>query len=213
MAPREHLDRNEKEKLSDVKVIWLIGGPGAGKGTQSKKIGEKYKCSIIGGGILMRKEMSENTNKGKEIKTALEEGRKPSKEDIWDLIIKATRMALSEENDYIIFDGTPRDSSKVEQFEDDIKPCDLILKLEIDDISMETRIQQRAKIEGRIDDQDVKVVKSRIAVYHENIGLILKEMRDRNCKYVEIDAVQSIDEVFKDICNEIEKLKENYDDN
>jgi len=208
-SPKYRLDMDEKKQLYNVKVIWVIGVPGSGKGTQLKKISEKYNCTLIGGGDLMRKEISENTDIGKEIKKALEEGRKPSKEVVWDLVIHATKMALAEKNDYIFFDGAPRDSSQVEKFEEYIKPCDLILNLEIDTNTSMSRIQQRAKIEGRIDDQDMKIVENRLAEYQRNIDPILKQTRDRHYKYAEIDADKTEDEVFKDICIEIERLNEN----
>ena len=205
-SPRYRLDMDEKKQLYNVKVIWVIGVPGSGKSTQLKKIAEKYNCTVIDAGDLMRKEISKNTELGNEIKTALEEDRKPSTEIVLDFALKATKMALSEKNDYIFFDGVSGESSKVELFEEYIKPCDLILNLELDKNTSMTRIQLRAKIEGRIDDQDMERVEKRLDEYQENIGSILKETRDRNYKYSEIDADRSEDEVFKDICNEIEKF-------
>ena len=154
----------------------------------------------------------------------MEEGREIPKGTGWDLVVKATKTALSEEKDYIIFNGSYK-ILDIETFEEYIKPIDLIINLELDENTMKTKMQLRAKIKGGIEDQraemygtiDDERIEKRINTYQEKMDLILKEIKEGNYNYIEIDATQSEDEVFKQVCTEIEKLggrkgRRNYDD-
>jgi len=95
--------------------IILFGPPGAGKGTQADKIAKLFKLHKISTGDLLRKEIHNNTDLGKETKILVDKGSLVSDNIINSLIIKV----LSDENvkNSLIFDGYPRNINQAKSFE------------------------------------------------------------------------------------------------
>ena len=86
--------------------IALFGPPGAGKGTQSQLLIEKYKLVYISTGDLLRHELANETEMGLQVKDIISQGGLVSDEIIVDLIEK--RILASTDSKGILFDGFPR---------------------------------------------------------------------------------------------------------
>lgn len=104
-------------------LIILFGAPGSGKGTQAKKITEKYNYIHISTGDMLRKEIEKETDLGKDIKNIIESGQLVN-----DEIIQKLLVANIEKNKNYIFDGFPRNIKQAEFLDEFIYTKGLILK-------------------------------------------------------------------------------------
>ena len=95
--------------------VIIFGPPGAGKGTQSQKIINKYKLYQVSSGDLLRNEIKKNTEIGKEITTIIDSGKFVTNDIINSLIQKI--ISNSSYRNKIIFDGYPRNLEQAKNLE------------------------------------------------------------------------------------------------
>ena len=93
-----------------MKNIVIFGAPGAGKGTQSDFIVEKYGLTHISTGDLLRKEIADQTDLGKRIKSIMDAGQLVND----DIVIEMIDNAIAHDNKGILFDGFPRNVAQAE---------------------------------------------------------------------------------------------------
>lgn len=188
--------------------IVLFGPPGAGKGTQSEKIIEKYKLSHLSTGDLFRKNLSEGTELGKLAQKYMDEGELVPDE----VVIKMVEMRIKNETGSpgFIFDGFPRTVNQARALDSMLTGLGQSIAgmviLDVDDEELKKRIMLRGKSSGRSDDQDVEKVNNRIRVYKEETLPVAEYYQDQH-KFYKVDGVGSVDEIFEDICRVIENLQ------
>ncbi len=187
--------------------IVLFGPPGAGKGTQSEKIIEKYDLTHLATGDLFRKHLNEGTSLGKLAKKYMDEGELVPDE----VVIKMVEEEIQSVSDTrgFIFDGFPRtvdQASALDRLLNDMgEPISGMILLEVDEQELISRIQLRARTSGRSDDQDISKIKNRIKVYR-NETLPVARYYEEQGKLHKINGVGSIDEIFENISEVIDKL-------
>jgi adenylate kinase len=187
--------------------IALYGPPGAGKGTQSKKLLEKYNLTYISTGDILRAEIASGSPLGMEAKDIIEKGGLVSDE----LVVKIIEKKLSEtdEKQGILFDGFPR--TVVQAYIMDgllLKlntQLDMMISLKVPEDELVRRLLERAKISGRKDDT-MDVIKVRLKEYHDKTRPVADYYKERG-KYFEVEGVGEIDEIFKKIVDIIESNK------
>lgn len=86
----------------NVPVIWILGGPGSGKGTQCAKIVEKFGFSHFSTGDLLRAEVTAGTDKGKQLAEIMKRGDLVPNEEVLDLLQKAMKEALGKSHGFLI---------------------------------------------------------------------------------------------------------------
>lgn len=184
--------------------IVLFGPPGAGKGTQSEKLIEKYQIDHISTGDLFRKHLGEGTALGKLAKKYMDEGNLVPDEVVIGMVddkINATSKPTG-----FIFDGFPRTVAQAEALDNLLKKKGLsisgMIALEVPEVELKKRIQERGKTSGRSDDQDEEKIKNRIKVYNEET-LPVANYYKKQGKLATIDGVGEIDVIFKKICSVI----------
>lgn len=188
--------------------IILFGPPGAGKGTQSEQIIEKYDLFHISTGDLFRKHMGEGTELGKLAQEYIDDGNLVPDE----LVIKMVEVKIRSHADAkgFIFDGFPRTVAQAialnEMLEKRNMPISIMLALEVDDNELRTRIRLRGKTSGRADDQNDEKINNRIRVYKKET-LPVAEYYSKQSKYQGINGIGRIDEIFNDICMAIDLIK------
>ena len=179
-----------------MKYYILFGPPGAGKGTQAGAIAEKYNVKHISTGALLRAEIAAGTEVGIEAKKLIEKGKLVSDDMVEEML--ENYFASTRDTEGYLLDGFPRTLNQARDLDRLLakkgEEVSAVISLMIPDSVIAERIQHRAAIEGRADDADMKVIKTRIATYHAQTEPIIDFYREAG-KYHEVDGTGSIDEV------------------
>ena len=176
--------------------IILFGPPGAGKGTQSELIQEKYNLTHLSTGDMFRYHMKNDTALGKKAKEYMEAGNLVPDE----LVIKMIENKLDESNNSngYIFDGFPRTTDQAVALDELLakKECSItkLVALEVEEDELVKRLLLRGKDSGRKDDQDESIIRNRMSVYHNETSP-LKEFYNNQGKYIGVDGLGTIEEI------------------
>tara|TARA_Y100001970_G_C13684820_1_gene579466 strand:+ start:6 stop:572 length:567 start_codon:yes stop_codon:yes gene_type:complete len=186
--------------------IVIFGPPGAGKGTQSKFIAEKFNMYQLSTGDILRKEMSKNTEIGKKIASVINTGSLVSDQIVSDMIEK-----IISNNDYhnkIIFDGYPRNLIQAKNLENLLKKykqkISIVLKLSVSLETVKKRISERKSLEKRTDD-DKDIAIKRYKTYENSTEPVIEYYKKSNLLKV-IDGENSIDQINKEISDIISSI-------
>jgi adenylate kinase len=184
----------------------LFGPPGAGKGTQSAKIIEKYNLTHISTGDLFRKHLKEGTPLGKLAQEYMSKGNLVPDQVVIDMV--DDKIQSSGKIEGIIFDGFPRTIPQAEALdkllESKNEPIKVLVELVVDETELKKRLAERALKENRPDDAKPEVIANRISVYKAETVAVGEYYKKHN-KYASVIGVGDIDEIFKNICREIDK--------
>lgn len=183
--------------------IVLFGPPGAGKGTQSTKLIEKYGLVHISTGDLFRKHLGEGTELGKLAKSYMNAGNLVPDQVVIDMVDDKLK---EHEAAGIIFDGFPRTVAQAEALDALMNskgtPISGMIALEVPDEELKTRLLERGKTSGRADDQDEEKIKHRIKVYKSET-LPVADFYEKQGKFQAVHGVGAIDEIFEKITEAI----------
>ena len=181
----------------------IFGPPGAGKGTQADFIVNKYDLFQLSTGEVLRNEIKNKTELGKEISTIISSGTLVS-----DDIVKKLVENFISKNKYknrLIFDGYPRNinqartlSQLLDKYEQKI---DLVLKLSVSLTTIKKRISERLSLEKRADDSAEIAIK-RFKTYEESTEPVIDYYKKLNLLKV-IDGERPIDQINKEISDYI----------
>jgi adenylate kinase len=180
--------------------IVLFGPPGAGKGTQSEKIISKNELIHISTGDLFRKHIGENTELGTLAKSYMDKGNLVPDEVVIGMVEDKIQENLSANG--FIFDGFPRTVNQAESLDTMLEKHGLaisgMIALEVPEHELRTRIKERSKTSGRVDDQDDDKVSNRIRVYNEETSPVADYYRSQN-KFSAVDGVGSVNDIYDNI--------------
>lgn len=186
--------------------IILFGPPGAGKGTQSAKIIEKYNLLHISTGDLFRKHLKEGTALGQLAKGYMDKGNLVPDQVVIDMV--DDKINSSGNISGIIFDGFPRTIPQAEALDKLLTsknaPIKILIELIVPEDELRTRLAERALKENRPDDAKPQVIENRISIYREET-LVVADYYKKYNKYASIIGVGSIEDIFSNICREIDK--------
>lgn len=185
--------------------IALFGPPGAGKGTQSRKLIEKYNLAYISTGDILREEIAEGSELGLRAKSVIEKGGLVSDEIIVQIIEK--KIKTNTEVHGFLFDGFPRTVVQAYILEGLLlklnTSLNCMVSLEVQqDILME-RMLDRAKKESRIDDT-IEVIENRLLEYKNKTIPVAEFYKEKGICY-SVDGVGTLDEIFERITNVVEQ--------
>ncbi|XP_020112732.1 UMP-CMP kinase 3-like isoform X1 [Ananas comosus] len=191
----------DKDKNSDgsllrdkkITIVFVLGGPGCGKGTQCEKIAKHFGFTHLSVGDLLRAETKTGSAYGAMIQTMMKEGEIVPSEVVVKLLQQA--MLRSGNNKFLI-DGFPRNEENRLTYESvmKIEPA-FILFLDCPQEEMERRVLNRNQ--GR-DDDNIEAVRKRFKVFSESTLPVI-EYYERKGKVRKVDAAKPIDEVFNDV--------------
>lgn len=203
-----------------------MGCPGAGKGTQSAKLSEVYALKHISTGDVLREEIASGSELGKQIEQVINAGNLVPD----DLMISILEKIVSATDQGIIFDGFPRTVAQAKVLDEmmkrlerqinavvmiDLPESEVIKRLSTRRLCREcgkpaaTSTQKKCECSGELyvrADDTAESVKHRLEVYRAQT-LPVKTYYETSGKYTEINGNQTPDQVFKDICNALEKAK------
>ncbi|TZF84067.1 adenylate kinase [Pedobacter sp. BS3] len=177
----------------------IFGPPGAGKGTQSQKLIDKYQLVHISTGDLFRAHIQEQTGLGKKVSQLIADGQ---------LVPDAITIAmLEEEADKnkdargFIFDGFPRTVPQAEALDAFLKSKGTaitgVIALDVDQEELSRRIAERKKLTNRVDD-DADKLKKRIDEYFNKTIHVLPYYEAQG-KLTRVNGIGDIDQIFAEL--------------
>ncbi|MGB5988287.1 MAG: adenylate kinase [Marinifilaceae bacterium] len=185
--------------------IALFGPPGAGKGTQSKKLIEKYNLAYISTGDMLREEIAKDTELGRIAAAVINKGHLLSDEFVVQLI--EDRLTNYKNVNGFLFDGFPRTTVQAYILEGILlkmnSSLDCMLSLEVPFDILKHRMLERAKIENRVDDTE-EVIENRFQEYREKTVPVANFYKEKGI-YYPIDGTGSMNDVFDELTNAVEK--------
>lgn len=191
----------EHTPSKDLKVVFVLGGPGSGKGTQCAKIVDTFGFVHLSAGDLLRAEIASGNENGTMIANMIKEGKIVPAE----VTVKLLEKAMEEsDTDKFLIDGFPRNLDNRLCFETvtGIEP-QFVLFFDCPEGEMERRILGRNQ--GRVDD-NIETIRKRFKVFIDS-SLPVVEYYEKCGKVHKIDATRTVDEVFASIKPLFEQFK------
>ncbi|KAI0710430.1 UMP-CMP kinase [Cerioporus squamosus] len=190
---------------SKVTVFFVLGGPGAGKGTQCANLVKDFGfCHLSAGDLLRAEQDREGSEYGEMIRKYIREGQIVPMEVTIKLLENAMRAALAEKRDgegwqdgkgRFLIDGFPRKMDQALKFDEDVCQSTMVLFFTTTEEEMLKRLLERGKTSGREDD-NVESIKKRFRVYKEQTMPVI-EHYSKQGKVATIDATATIEEVHQ----------------
>ena len=188
--------------------IVIFGAPGSGKGTQSKKIIERYGFDYISTGDMLRRAISEGRELGKTAKDYIDRGQLVPDDVIVGMI--ADFLDGKKGSKGVIFDGFPRTLKQAEALKTMLNErgtdIHILLDLQVEDEELVERLLERGKISGRSDDNP-ETIKARLDVYHTQTAPLATYYIGEG-KHVAIKGIGQIEEIFERIAEAIDRVKD-----
>ena len=185
----------------------LFGPPGAGKGTQSQKLIEKYNLVHLSTGDILRGEIVQGTQLGIEAKQLMDQGVLVPDEVVIGMI--SNKLDSSKDAAGFIFDGFPRTVAQAEALDELLKSkkseiCCMIA-LEVSNEELLGRLLLRGKDSGRPDDANPEIIARRIEEYNNKTAQVASYYKSQD-KFSSINGVGNVDDIFASICRVISDL-------
>ena len=210
-----------------MKII-MLGAPGAGKGTQAKKIAERYSIPHISTGDIFRANIKNGTELGKKAKAYMDEGALVPDDLVVDLVVD--RFKSSDCANGYVLDGFPRTIPQAESLDAALyaigETVDFAINVEVPDENIINRMAGRrscigcgatyhikynpSKVEGVCDvcgeklilrdDDQPETVKNRLSVYHDQTQPLI-DFYNKKGVLAEVDGMKDMDDVFNAIVN------------
>lgn len=185
--------------------IVLFGPPGAGKGTQSAKLIEKYGLIHLSTGDIFRANIKGGTELGNLAKSYIDNGQLVPDEVTIGML--ASEVNKNPNAKGFIFDGFPRTQAQAHALDQLLTSkgtsIKMMLALEVEEEELRKRLLLRGKDSGRADDQDPSVIQKRIDVYNGET-MPVKDFYTTQGKYKGIHGIGEIETIFNDLCAAID---------
>lgn len=186
--------------------IVLFGPPGAGKGTQSERLIEKYGLIHLSTGDIFRANIKGETELGVLAKSYIDKGQLVP-DEVTINMLKSEVLNHSDAKGFI-FDGFPRTNAQATALDEFLSSqntsISLMLALEVKENELKERLKKRAEISGRVDDANPEVIENRIRVYNNETAPV-KDFYLAQKKFVSINGIGSIDEITNRLFEAIDK--------
>lgn len=183
--------------MSKLNIV-LFGPPGAGKGTQSNFLIERYGLVHLSTGDLLRGEIKAESELGLQAKGLMDAGQLVPDAVVIGMI--RNKMEANLDAKGFIFDGFPRTNAQAEALDEMLEaksePITAMLALEVPEEELIKRLLGRGATSGRSDDQDESIIRNRIREY-ETKTAPLKEFYTTQGKYKAINGVGSLEDITK----------------
>lgn len=190
-----------------MKNIVIFGAPGAGKGTQSDKLIEKYGLGHISTGDVLRNEIKNGTELGQTAKGYIDNGQLIP-DDLMVTILASVYDGFGKEHAGVIFDGFPRTIPQAEALKKMLAErghqIDAMIELSVPEDELMARLLNRGKLTGRSDDNE-ETIKKRLDVYHSQTAPLIDWYENEGIHH-HVEGLGTVDEIFDRICAVVDAL-------
>ena len=187
--------------------IILFGPPGAGKGTQSERLIQKYDLCHISTGDLIRRHTANDTEHGKKVKEIMNSGELVS-DDITIAMLKE-EVEKNPQASGFLFDGFPRTVDQAKALDSLMESMNSaihsVIELNVTEEEVRKRIAKRKELENRADDASDKLDR-RIQEYFNKTVHVLPFYQEQD-RLASVDGIGDIDEIFSEIDKTVSALK------
>jgi adenylate kinase len=187
--------------------IVLFGPPGAGKGTQSQKLIDKYQLVHLSTGDILRSEIQKGTELGLKAKSLIDAGILVPDEVVIGMI--DSKLSQNPNAKGFIFDGFPRTVPQAVALDELLTKRGLsisgMVALCVDTEELTKRLLKRGEDSGRADDQNETLIRTRINEYQTKTAPVADYYNKQN-KYKEVYGIGEIDEIFVKICSIVDSF-------
>jgi lysyl-tRNA synthetase class 2 len=205
-----HFHSDNNNKLSKPKILFVLGGPGSGKGTQSEKLASFYGFKHLSAGELLREERESGSADGQLIDHYLKDGKILPVAITLKLLKKAIEDNTKYYNRFVI-DGFPRNIDNYNGWSnagmDSLYDVEGVIYLDCPENELEKRILSRGKMSNRTDD-NIVTVKKRFVTFQASTLPVVDMYRGIPSKFFLVNGNQAIEDVFHDIKSSLKPLFE-----
>ena len=174
--------------------ILFLGPPGAGKGTQAAMLARALKVPHISTGAMLRDAVAAGTDLGKQVESVMAAGDLVSDELV--VAIVDERLSADDARCGYLLDGFPRNLAQAEALNDAVVDAiGTVVVLDVDTSELVARLLNRAREEGRADDNE-ETIRRRLEVYDTETAPLVDHYRD---SVLRVDGIGTVDEVFSRI--------------
>ncbi|CAF0823876.1 unnamed protein product [Rotaria sordida] len=191
------------DKLKNTKIIFVVGGPGSGKGTQCERIVQKYGFTHLSTGDLLREAVQSKSERGEQLNALMKQGKLVPIEVVLDLL-KENMIKNADKSKGFLIDGYPREIPQAKKFEELIAPCNLVLYVKASDDTMTKRLLHRGQTSGRVDDNE-ETIKQRLKTFHDQTFPVL-DLYEKQGKLAEVNSELAPDDVFTEVRAVLDKV-------
>ncbi|MGE3638994.1 MAG: adenylate kinase [Pirellulales bacterium] len=179
--------------------IVLIGAPGAGKGTQAKRLASTHQLAHISTGEMLRALVQSESAIGIKVRAQIESGKLVNDELV--IALAADRLRQSDADRGYVLDGFPRTAYQAEMLDETLASADsrldCCIHLRVDCEMIIERISKRSEIECRVDDLPA-TIRHRLAVFEREAAPLLEYYQRRDLLR-EVSGAGSLEEVAANI--------------
>ncbi|TGZ63350.1 hypothetical protein CRM22_006963 [Opisthorchis felineus] len=189
-------------RLKNAKAIFILGGPGSGKGTQCERLVEKCKYNHLSSGDLLRAECESGSPRGQELKAMMARGELVPLDVVLSLL-KEAMLKCVDKNCFFLIDGYPRELEQGIRFEKEVCPCLCVVSFDVSEQVMVERLKKRGETSGRVDDNEETIIK-RLKTFNDSTKPVI-DYYEKQKKLIRIDASGTIDQIFDNVYKQLQE--------
>jgi adenylate kinase len=178
----------------------LLGPPAAGKGTQARRMTDRFGGVHIDTGDILRANAERGTELGRKARTFMERGDLVPDEVVIDMVLE--RVGESDCALGFVLDGFPRTVPQAEALDRRLgeldRPLDATVGLEVEEDELRRRLAERAREQDRPDDDDEQAIRQRLELFVSETGPLLDYYRQQGL-LVRVDAIGEVGDVTERI--------------
>lgn len=180
--------------LKGKPIVWIMGGPGSGKGTQCERVTMKFSFTHISSGDLLRAEVMSGTNRGMQLYKLMASGETVPNEIVDDILAEA--MVRKADSKGFLIDGFPIDLEQAEAFVRDIGEPTAVIFFEANDHVLKDRLMAR----NNFDDTEDSIVK-RINNFNSRTRPVVAKFSAKvvNAERSAVDIFADVEKIFATI--------------
>jgi len=180
----------DKSKFEGKPIVWIMGGPGSGKGTQCEKISLKFGYTHLSSGDLLRGEVMSGSKRGQQLYMLMANGNTVPSEIVTDLLGEA--MAAKADSKGFLVDGFPIHMGQAEIFVTNIGTPTRVIAFEASEEVLTGRLTARGNFDDTADS-----IKKRLANYSDNTKPVIEKFKAE---------IINVERAAEDIFADVEKL-------